>query len=87
MTVQMSLLDFLAFRSNCVCLSDLRFLDSGDAARLRRTVARIPFDQPSLKEWNDCLAYLTGAPPCAGRAEAKDRLLCLLLRPWDASER
>lgn len=32
----------------------------------------------SLCEWNDALAYLTGAPPEETAAEAKERLVCLL---------
>lgn len=32
----------------------------------------------SVREWNDALAYLTGAPPENTAAEAKERLVCLL---------
>ena len=52
-----SLLDYLAFRCGCLCLSDLRNVCPG---RLFRAAESVPEKAFSLESWAQALAYLTG---------------------------
>lgn len=52
-----SLLDYLAFRCGCLCLSDLRYVCR---QRLAWTLETVPAKAFSRKSWEQALAYLTG---------------------------
>ena len=52
-----SLLDYLAFRCGCLCLSDLRYVCR---QRLAWTLETVPVKAFSRKSWEQALAYLTG---------------------------
>lgn len=70
-----SLLDYLAGRTGCTYLSDLRFLRGWERRRLSREVERLSSASASLEEWNDALDYLTGGPPEKTAEEAKRMLI------------
>ena len=53
-----SLLDYLAFRCGCLCLSDLRGIHR---ERIFHVAVNIPERAFSPKSWAEALAYLTGA--------------------------
>lgn len=78
MNVQLSLLDVLACRAGCSLLSDLRHLDWLGRGVVIHALEGIPPENASLKEWNDALQYLTGAPPEKTAGAARDKLLELL---------
>ena len=73
-----TLLDILAGEVRCEFLSDLRYLSAPDRRRLARKVRETPAGAVSLREWNDALDYLAGAPPERAPEEAKGRLAELL---------
>lgn len=75
---QLPLLDKMSRKMGCPFLSDLRFLSREQRKQLVRSLKQIEPEANSLCEWNDALAYLTGAPPEETAAEAKERLVCLL---------
>lgn len=75
LTSQMSLLEILAFKSNCAHISDLKFLDVVGMARVLHKLEEIRPDEASLSEWNDALDYFAGAPAAKNRTEAKRRLI------------
>lgn len=52
-----SLLDYLAFRCGCLCLSDLRGVHRQRLAQMLETV---PVRAFSRKSWEQALVYLTG---------------------------
>ena len=84
MMVEQSLLDLLAIQMGYMYLSDLRFLSPEQRRYLaRRLELRIP-RQEDIREWNDALDYLTGAPPEHTARAAKDRLVHLLSQPCGA---
>lgn len=78
MTIELSLLDFLAARLQCEFLSDLRFLKRGQAVRLLREVEKIPSDSAALHEWNDALQFLADAAPEKDADAARQRLIACL---------
>ena len=78
MNVEMSLLDYLAQRTACLFLSDLRHLDKKGQNLLLQVLESLPAEAVSLKDWNDALSYLTGASPEETAGEARARLLMLL---------
>ena len=80
MNIQMPLLDYLAQRTGCVYLSDLRQLDQRRQFLLVHTLENLAPEDASLKEWNDALIYLTGASPAETAQEARAQLLILLDR-------
>ena len=49
------LLEYLAQKSGCTYLSDLRYLSQWEQFRLSREIARIPAAAFSLSIWNDAL--------------------------------
>ena len=63
MTAEQSLLDLLSIQMGCMYLSDLRFLSQGQRRYLAQRVNRLTPRQDDVREWNDALDYLTGAPP------------------------
>lgn len=73
--IDLSLLEYLAWKSGCAYLSDLR--GSAAPARLYRTLAALPADAFSLGEWTAALTYLTDGRPvsCKSAKSAKELLL------------
>lgn len=72
------LLEYMAQRSGCRYLSDLRYLSGWEQMRLAREVFHIPVEAYPLETWNDALAYLTDSPPASDGSAAKEKLLqCL----------
>ena len=72
------LLEYMAQRSGCSYLSDLRYLSCWEQMRLAREVSHIPVEAFPLEAWNDALAYLTDSPPASDGSVAKEKLLqCL----------
>ncbi len=69
------LLEYMAHRTGCEYLSDLRYLSCWEQVRLSREVSRIPAAAFPLETWNDALAYLTSLPPATQAALAKEKLI------------
>lgn len=84
MMVEQSLLDLLAIQMGCMYLSDLRFLSLEQRRYLAQRLDRLTPRQDDVREWNDALDYLTGAPPEDTAQAAKERLVHLLSQPCDA---
>lgn len=78
MNLQLSLLDYLAQRTGCLFLSDLRDLDRQRRGILLQTLRSVSPEDVPLKEWNDALTYLTGALPEGTVQAARAQLLALL---------
>lgn len=77
----LSLLEFLAYKAGCPYLSDLQDIADWQRSRLARELEQIPAEDAGLREWNDALAYLTGAPPEGTAQAARERLIQSLSRP------
>lgn len=75
---EISLLEFLALKLNCVCLSDLRFLPDWRRKQLANEIENIPPQNVSVSEWNDALCYLTESEAEKTKEEARIRLISLL---------
>lgn len=84
MTVDQSLLDLLSIQMGCMYLSDLRFLSPEQRRYLAQKLERMTPREEDIREWNDALDYLTGAPPEHTARAAKDRLVHLLSQPCGA---
>lgn len=84
MTAEQSLLDLLSIQMGCMYLSDLRFLSPEQRRYLAQRLDRLTPRQEDIREWNDALDYLTGAPPEDTARAAKDRLVHLLSQPCNA---
>ena len=84
MMVEQSLLDLLAIQMGCMYLSDLRFLSLEQRRYLAQRLDRLTPRQDDVREWNDALEYLTGAPPEDTAQAAKERLVHLLSQPCGA---
>ena len=84
MTAEQSLLDLLSIQMGCMYLSDLRFLSPEQRRYLVQKLDRLTPRQEDIREWNDALDYLTGAPPEHTARAAKDRLVHLLSQPCGA---
>ena len=80
--LSLPLLDYLAYQSGCVFLSDLRVLSATAKWRLARTLERIPPEAVSLWEWQDALEYLTDGEPGPDAAETRKRLIAALSASW-----
>lgn len=74
MKIEIELLDYMAYRAGCACLSDLHALTPVQRARLGRLVDRLPPEAAPLREWNDAAAYLTGCGPADSPEQAKAAL-------------
>lgn len=57
---QLHLLDYLAMRLGCDCLSDLHFLQGSRKVRLKEELLAIPPGAADPSEWKDTFHYLTG---------------------------
>lgn len=82
----LSLLEFLAYKAGCPYLSDLQDIADWQRSRLARELEQIPAEDAGLREWNDALDYLTGAPPEDTAQAAKERLVHLLSQPCGAGK-
>lgn len=78
------MLDLLAIQMGCMYLSDLRFLSLEQRRYLAQRLDRLTPREEDVREWNDALEYLTGAPPEDTAQAAKERLVHLLSQPCDA---
>lgn len=78
MTAEQSLLDLLSIQMGCMYLSDLRFLLPEQRRYLAQRLDWLTPRQEDIREWNDALDYLTGAPPEDTAQAAKERLIKLL---------
>lgn len=72
------LLEYLSYRAGCAYLSDLKYIDSWQKARLARVLEKIPVGAVDLRTWNDALAYLAQAPPANTAEDARARLIAAL---------
>ena len=72
------LLEFLQYRAGCAYLSDLKYIDSWQKARLARVLEEIPAEAADLRTWNDALDYLAQAGPEQIAADARARLIAAL---------
>lgn len=78
MTVEQSLLDLMSIQMGCMYLSDLRFLSPEQRRYLAQKLDCLTPRQEDIREWNDALDYLTGAPPEETAQAAKEQLVKLL---------
>lgn len=81
MTAEQSLLDLLSIQMGCMYLSDLRFLSPEQRRYLAQRLDRLTPRQEDIREWNDALAYLAGAPPEETAQAARERLIHALEKP------
>ena len=75
MMVEQSLLDLLTIQMKCDYLSDLRFLTQGQRQYLAQKLDRLTPREEDIRDWNDALDYLTGAPPERTAQAAKAKLV------------
>lgn len=73
------LLDYLAYKSGGVYLSDLKYLDGWQRVRLARALEEIPAEAADLRTWNAALDYLAQAPPEQTAEAARNRLAAALM--------
>ena len=78
MTAEQSLLDLLSIQMGCMYLSDLRFLSPEQRRYLAQKLDQLTPREEDVREWNDALDYLTGAPPEETTQAAKEQLVKLL---------
>lgn len=81
MIVEQSLLDLMAIQMRCMYLSDLRFLSLEQRRYLAQKLERLTPREENVREWNDALGYLTGAPSEETSYAAKERLIQFLQNP------
>ena len=72
------LLEFLQYRAGCAYLSDLKYIDSWQKARLARVLEEIPAEAADLRTWNDALDYLAQTGPERTAEDARARLIAAL---------
>ena len=72
--VSLSLVDYLAAKAGCMYISDLKYLPPTEKYFLYRTVRELSPDCFPLREWNDALEYIAGAPNEADAPEARKKL-------------
>ena len=75
------LLEYLSYRAGCAYLSDLKYIDSWQRARLARVLEKIPAGAAELRTWNDALDYLAQAPPEQAAEDARALLITKLSQP------
>lgn len=78
MMTEQHLLDLLCMKMRCMYLSDLCFLSEEQRHDLAEKVKALTPYEADIREWNDALEYLTGAPPAGTAEEAKYTLITLL---------
>ena len=75
MMVEQSLLDLMAIQMKCEYLSDLGFLSPEQRRYLAQKLNRLTPREEDIRDWNDALNYLTGAPPERTAQAAKAKLV------------
>lgn len=85
MMVEQSLLELMSTQMGCTYLSDLRFLSPAQRQHLAWEVERLVPQEEDVRDWNDALDYLTGAPPEETASAAKEQLVNLLSQHGDLS--
>ena len=76
--LRLSLLDYLAYRTGCLYVSDLHRLGQAGCEKLARVLESLAPEDAPLQEWNDALAYLTAEPPAQDARTARQKLLSAL---------
>lgn len=79
--LNLHLLEFLSLQTRCLYLSDLRSLSPCQRKGLLRKLESIEPKDEDIREWNDTLDYLTGAPPENTAELARRRLIEYLSSP------
>lgn len=87
MMVEQSLLELMSTQMGCTYLSDLRFLSPAQSQHLAWEVERLVPQEEDVRDWNDALDYLTGAPPEETASAAKEQLVSLLSQHGDLSRK
>lgn len=75
------LLEYLSHRAGCAYLSDLKYINGWQRARLARVLEEIPAWAADLRTWNDALDYLAQAPPEQAAEDARALLITRLSQP------
>lgn len=75
------LLEYLSHRAGCAYLSDLKYINGWQRARLARVLEEIPAWAADLRTWNDALDYLAQAPPEQAAEDARALLITKLSQP------
>mgnify|MGYP001779998758 FL=1 len=75
------LLEYLSHRAGCAYLSDLKYINGWQRARLARVLEEIPAGAADLRTWNDALDYLAQAPPEQAAEDARALLITKLSQP------
>ena len=75
------LLEYLSHRAGCAYLSDLKYINGWQRARLARVLEEIPAWAVDLRTWNDALDYLAQAPPEQAAEDARALLITKLSQP------
>ena len=79
MVIEMSLLDFLAYKTGCQ-VGELPTVAKEDPIWISHSVMWMKPDTESLSGWNDALDYLFHLPPAESCEEAQNQLLMALHR-------
>lgn len=74
-----SLVDYLAFRSECTYISDLPRIGTHGKLKIVRALEAVEVGVFPLREWNDALDYLAHERPCKTEEEARKKLISSLL--------
>ena len=75
------LLEDLSHRAGCAYLSDLKYINGWQRARLARVLEEIPAWAADLRTWNDALDYFAQAPPEQAAEDARALLITKLSQP------
>lgn len=57
--IDLSLLDYLAYKTGCLFPSDLRYAEK---CMIRRVVEKTPAETFSMNSWLDAIEYMSGVP-------------------------
>ena len=79
MDQQSSLLDYLAFESECEYISDMPTIGMTGKWKLYCAVKKLEPDIYALSQWNEALTYLTRRGPENTSEEARSALLQALI--------
>jgi hypothetical protein len=77
----LALLDTMADHVGCTYVSDLKYIDDAQRARLRYKLEGTQPEAASLQEWNDALTYLSGWSAESTREQARQRLIDAMCPP------
>ena len=86
MMMKQSLLELLSIQMGCEYLSDLRYLTITQRNYLAQKLKLLSPRQEDLRDWNETLTYLTGAPEEKTALAAKARLIELLSADTEEKE-